>query len=447
MPYPTFPTVTPQVTDFEYAGDVDALGGTQLTMLLEGFMQQSPPTLEELFPTQYIGSRTITFEQYIDAIGIAPIVQMGVPSSTQLSNTRRVRKRFANPVFSREDIYVEDSAVNDLRAAGTYNDRVDPAAFIAKKVEAAYARRSNLITYLRYSALLGGIKYTDARSDMSIDVNTGIPKHNFFRYDGWDATIAATTAIPGTLDGNSYTAFKNMTGAKGRKEALLFTDVQNRVGVPWTNKQADVAASIRRLKNWLSEANRIDGWEIYMGAALYNALHENELIKAGAGYVGIIGNYSLTADGGRNVIESVDRGALNAYTFAGSDLAAISGCKVNVVRGRYVDPETGVATLYWPSHKIVMVCPRSMQNSNDTVGMTWHCMGEYSETIGPWIRSVINPPPPALPGTSIQTGDAFLPVVKYPHWLAVIDVCEPDQLTTGLFNDAVFDTGLIYNLY
>lgn len=446
MPLPTFPTVSAQVTQFEYGGDVDALGGTQLTMLLAGFTQQSPPDLEVLFPTNYVASRTIAFEQYIDSVGIAPIVEMGREFSTQLSSTRRVRKRFANPAFTREHIYIEDSAVNDLRQAGTLNDRLDPAAFIAKKVEAAYSRRSNLITYLRYSALLGGIKYTDARSDVSLDVSTGIPSHNFFRYDGWNASVAPNTTV-NVGDGNVYTTFKALNNFKGRMEALLFTDINNQIGVPWTNKQADVAASVRRIKNWLTEANKNDGWEIYMGSALYAALHENQLIRTGGGFSGILGNVPLDGSGGQNVITTLDRGAVNAYTFAGGDLAAISGCRINVVKGRYVDPETGISKLYWPVQKVVMVAPRDSQNMSDAVGMTWHCMGEYKNQVGPWIRSVDNPPPPALPGQAIQMGDAFLPIVKYPHWVAVIDVCDATALTTGMYDDALFDYGVTYNLY
>jgi hypothetical protein len=74
-------------------------------------------------------------------------------------------------------------------------------------------------------------------------------------------------------------------------------------------------------------------------------------------------------------------------------------------------------------------------------------MGEYGETVGPWIRSSTDAPPPALPGTAIQTGDAFLPVVKYPNWIAIVDVCEPGELTTGLYDDALFNTGIIPSLY
>lgn len=453
----TFPTYGAQLSDFVSTGDADLLGGTQLTMLLEGFARQTPPDLEDLFPTFYAPSRTIIFEQFIDSVSMAPVVEMGKEFATQLSTIRRGRKRFANPAFTREHIYIEDSAVNDLRAAGTYNDRVNPAQMVAAKIEAAYMRRNELILYMRYMALLGGINYTDARSDVSINVSTGIPPHNLFSYNGWGGTYPDTSAVgalapgatvPSIGDGNTYIAGTQLNPTKGRMEALLFTDVNYNVGVPWTNRQADVAATVRRLKTWLSEVNKVDGWVIYMGSALHDMLQSNELIRRGSGQTAFVGNTNVTS-GGRTGVFPLDGpvSPVNAYTFANGDLISISGCPINIVRGRYADPQTGQPTLYWPPHQIVMVAPRSTSNTSDTVGMTWHCMGEYKEVVGPWIRSVDNPPPPALPGLAIQMGDAFLPIIKYPHWISVINVCDPGALNSGLYNDTLFNYGQAYSIY
>jgi len=453
----TFPTYGAQISDYVAGGDVDLLGGTQLTMLLEGFQRQTPPDLEDLFPTFYTPERTIAFEQYIDSVSMAPVVEMGKEFSTQLATARRVRRRFANPAFTREHLYIEDSAVNDLRAPGTYNDRVDPAQMVARKVEAAYMRRNELILYMRYMTLLGGINYTDARSDVSINVSTNIPPHNFFSYNGWGGTypdgtavglIARGGAVPSIGDGNSYVAGTDLNPTKGRMEALLFTDVNLNVGVPWTNRQADIAGTIRRLKTWLSEVNKVDGWEIYMGSALYDAIQANDIIRRGSGQTAFIGNMNV-AGGGRTNVFPMDGpvSPSNAYAFANGDLVAISGCPIHVVRGRFADPQTGQPTLYWPPHQIVLVAPRSSTNSGETLGMTWHCMGEYKEIVGPWIRSTDNPPPPALPGLAIQMGDAFLPIVKYPHWISIVNVCAPNALNSGLYNDSLFSYGTAYSLY
>jgi hypothetical protein len=424
-------------------------------MLLEGFSRIMPPDLENLFPTQYTPSRTVAFEQYFDSITMAPIVEMGKEFSLQLGSARRSRKRFANPLFTRQHIYIEDSAVNDLRAPGTYNDRLDPSAVIAQKIEDGYRYQQELITFLRYSVLLGGINYTDARSNASINVSTGIPQHNMFSYNGWGGTypggvavtnVAAQTPVPNVGDGNTYTAWDNLTATRGRMEALLFTDPQLNIGVPWTQRQADVASTVRRLKTWLTEVNKVGGWEIYMGGALYDALHSNDLIRRSSGMFSFVGNMDVVA-GGRNGIYPMDGpvAPANAYSFEGGDLVAISGCKINVVRGRYPSPENGQPELYWPPHQIVMVAPKG--NTGDTMGATWHCLGELRDTVGPWIRSSENPPSPALPGTSIQMGDAFLPVAKYPHWISIINVCEPGSLNTGLYDDPLFSYGTSYSLY
>jgi Phage major capsid protein E len=457
MPVQTFPSYSAQVSDYTPMGDQDLLGGTQLTMLLDGFARQTPPDLEDLFPTLYIPERTIIFEQYIESVGIAPVVNMGVVSNTQLSTARRGRKRFATPAFTREDIFIEDSSVNDIRAAGTYNDRVDPAAIVAKKIEAAYMRRNELILFMRYQALLGGINYTDARTQVSISVSTGIPPHNFFSYNGWGGTYADGTAVgalaagavvPSIGDGNSYIAGTALTPLKGRMEALLFTDINLNIAVPWTSRQADIASTIRRLRTWLSEVNKNEGWKIFMGSALYDAIQENDLIRRASGQTVFVGDMNV-AVGGRNGIIPVDGNPspTNAYTFVGGDLASISGCAIEVVRGRYTDPMTGEGTLYWPPHQIVMACPSSTTGSNDQLGMTWHCLGESSSTVGPWIRSTDNPAPPQLPGVAIQMGDAFLPVVKYPHWLAIINVCPEKALNSGLYNDKRFAFGNSHTLY
>jgi hypothetical protein len=455
----SFPSYGAQVSDFVPMGDADLLGGTQLTMLLEGFTRQTPPDLEAWFPTEYIASRTIVFEQYIENIGIAPVVNMGVVSNTQLSSSRRARKRFAQPAFTREDMIIEDSAVNDLRAAGTYNDRVDPAAMIGRRVEAAYMRRNELILYMRYQTILGGINYTDPRTQVNINVSTGIPAHNFFIYNGWGGTypdgtavtaLAAGAVVPSINDGNTYQAFSALNPTKGRMEALLFTDVNLNVGVPWTSRQADIASTVRRLRTWLSEVNKNEGWEILMGSALYDRIQENDLIRSASGQTAFVGNMNITS-GGRGGIQPLEASESpipsNAYTFANGDLVSISGCPINVVRGRFTDPMTGESTLYWPPHQIALVAPKSTNASSEAIGLTWHCMGESASTVGPWIRSTDNPPPPSLPGVAIQMGDAFLPIVKYPYWISIVTVCEPKALNSGLYNDKLFAFGNSYTLF
>jgi Phage major capsid protein E len=457
MPTQTFPTYGAQVSEFVAMGDTDLLGGTQLTMLLEGFRIQTPPSLEDLFPTEYVASRTLIFEQFIESVGIAPVVNMGVVTNTQLSTHRRGRKRFATPAFTREDIFIEDSAVNDLRAPGTFNDRVDPAAMIAKKIEAAYMRRNELILYMRYQALLGGINYVDARTQVEVKVSTGIPPHNFFSYNGWGGTypdgtavgaLAAGAPVPSIGDGNTYVALGPLVPVKGRQEALLFTDINLNIGVPWTSRQADIASTIRRIKTWLGEVNKVDGWEIYMGSALYDCIQGNDLIRRSSGQTVFVGNMDVVA-GGRNQIIPVDGipSPVSSYVFANGDLDAISGCKITVVRGRFTDPMTGKDTLYWPPHQIALIAPRSTNGGNESIGMTWHCMGESAQTVGPWIRSTENPAPPALPGVAIQMGDAFLPIVKYPHWISIVNVCEPKALNSGLYNDNLFAYGNSYSLF
>lgn len=430
-----YPEISANISAYQEAGDIEALGSLTLTQLATSFDRIEVGDLEDIFPTQISDERTIVVEQIIEGLGISPIVRPGVPNGSYSEN-RRVRRFSANPAFIRENDILDQYLINQLRKYGTTNERYAPTQIVADRVKQMMDRRKATIAMFRANALLGGVKYYDPRTDVSIDVDTQIPAHNLFKYNGFSAVVAANAPITGT----PYKAFGPLTNSKNRTEALLFTDTQGNAGVPWTDKFADIARSIRLLKQFLWKTNKNKFTRIYMNSDMKTILHDNETIKAASGNLGLFGS---SLPGGGNSVDATGSGqnnSANAYRFVDGDLDSISGCKIYEIDGLYRHPETNVLTNYWPSHKVVLLAPTHYKSSTEALGMTWHCMGESpEEKSGLWMRTI--PDVGGVPSRTIQMGDAFLPVAKYPYWICVIDVCEPNYIADKLIISANMDYG------
>ena len=422
-----YPEIQAAIGAYQDAGDIEALGSLQLTMLAESFGRIDKGDLEDLFPTKIIDERTIEVEQIIEGLGISPIVRPGVPNAIYSEN-RRARRFQATPAFIRENEVLDQYLINQLRKYGTTNELYTPTQIVADKIKQMMDRRKATIAMFRAGVLLGGIAYYDPRTDVSINVRTQIPAHNLFKYNGFNGTVATGATIPST----SYKAYGPLTNSKGRPEANLFTDTQGNAGVPWTDKFCDVARSIRLIKQYLWKTNKNKFTRLYMNTDLKTILEDNQLIQAAAGGIGLFGT---NLPGGGNSVSATAVGGTaspaNAYRFVEGELAAIGGCLIYEMDGLYRHPETNVLTNYWPTHKVALVASEHYQNPSEVLGMTWHCMGESpEEKAGLWMRSI--PDVGGVPSRTMQMGDAFLPVAKYPYWISVIDVTEPDYITNNL---------------
>jgi hypothetical protein len=84
-----------------------------------------------------------------------------------------------------------------------------------------------------------------------------------------------------------------------------------------------------------------------------------------------------------------------------------------------------------PDHLAVLLSTQDMMNPGESLGFTQHPLGESpTGTPGMWLR-VQSPEDfntAGVPGRGIAMGDAFLPIVKYPHWISILKVCEPNEI-------------------
>jgi hypothetical protein len=405
--------VTPVVTPYEYVGDYPALGGIQLTKLARSYEQLESQGLEDLFPVITINERTVVVETIKEGLGIMPIVQAGIPSGAFLE-PERIERRFYQPAYVREDDFIDQLLINQLREAGTLNDQASPLGIIERRVQRLVNRHNRTRLVLQSQVLQGGINYTDPRTNASINVSTQIPVHNYFSYNGWDASLSS-----GGTAASGYTANSNFTNNKGRKEALLFTSTDGRAGVPWTDPKADILRALRILKQYLYNTNKNKYSDIVMSRDLYTVIQENNQIQAYLGGVGIIGSSPVSTFREYPLI-----------TFAaGGDITSLGGLNIRLIDSLYRDPVDNVIKKLWPSNLVALVARSHYSGGGVTLGYTQECVGESPDgKAGLWMRTGPDQMPPAVPGRAMQIGNAFLPFATYPQWIALLTISDANAV-------------------
>jgi Phage major capsid protein E len=441
-----FPEQRPYVGQYEANGPIDALGPAALTILAKSFEEIVQGDLEDYFPTRYIAEREIKVEQVIEGLGVMPIVRQGAPDGN-FAEGARLRSFSTSPMYLRESDFFNQSLINQLKRPSALGGGLySPNEIVADRIKRLMARRKRTITMLRCMTMLGGINYRDPRSNMdeAVVVNTNVPTHNLFSYKGANsATVAAAAGdpIPGFP---AYVKGPHTMVNKNRQEVLLFTDATGRAGIPWTDPQADIVRAIRLLKQFYWRTNKNKATEILMTSSLYTILHENEIIKAYAGGLGLLGAYGAAAGNAKDISPVVSaKSPVNGASFNGDgELQSICGLTIKIIDGLYRHPETNELTNYWPSHKVVISSPTHYEDSTATLGMTHHPVGESPyEQPGVWSYSADFHIPPSAPGRRIQVGDALLPFAIYPHWIMVVDVTEPDFIKNNLVIDSLDSYG------
>lgn len=423
-------------TQYQYIGEIPALGGVQLKMLAQSYEVLEQDTLDTFFPDRNINERTIVVETIKYGLGTAPIVQPGVPAGNFMGNERIERRTF-EPVYLREDDFVDQYTINQLREVGTINEVTPATEFIARRVQRLVNRQSATKKLLKALVLRGGVNYVDARTKVGVNVSTNIPLHNFFRYDGWNATLAAGDTA------NNYTAAKNLINNKARQEALLFADASNRIGVPWTNPNADIVRCLRMLRRYLANTNKNYFTDIVMSRDLLTVIMENNYIKTYNGSMGIFqstGGYLEAVPG----LNSGKPGAGYVTFDAAGDLTSIAGLNIVFVDDLLPDPTTGILSKIWPANQVALVARTHYQDRSQSLGFCHHPVGESpDQQPGLWMRVGPDQQPPAVPGRAMQLGNAFLPFAVYPQWIALLTVCEDTDLELGSF----FRTDLDYGTF
>lgn len=433
---------SPEITPYAYVGDIPSLGSLQLTMLARSFETLDIGGLEDLFPDVTINERTIVIEQIIEGLGIMPIVRFGVPGGGFVEPDR-IRSMRVTPASVREEDFIEQALINQLREVGTVNQQWSPAEIVSRRVQKLINRHTRVKELFRSNTLLGGINYTDPRTGVSINVSTNIPAQNFFRYKGWNASVAANAVVP--IAGTNYTANSALVNDAGRTEAAFFTSSDDKFGVPWTNPRANIVRCIQLIAQYLELTNKNRFTEIVMSPQLLTVIQStNEYLKA---YQGLPGLLVLNQPGSvaGNAAVGASQSALPTgwATFGpGGRLTSIAGLRIREISGLYRDPVTNTVKVYWPANKVALIAPRDMQGGGATLGMTQHCVGESPDgTPGIYMRTSPDAAPPSPPGRVMQMGDAFLPFAVYPHWIANLTVCEPEELTSQLVLEANVNYG------
>lgn len=420
--------ITPTSTPYEYVGDVPALGSLQLTRLAKSYEQIDSQGLEDLFPTTQSEERTVVIETVKEGLGIMPIVAMGIPAGNFLE-PERIERRYVQPAFVREDDFVDQALINQLRKVGTMNEKDPPIQIIQRRVAKLVNRHNRTRNLLQAMVLQGGINYTDPRTRQSINVSTQIPTHNYLRYDGWDGSVAANAAIGST----GYTAAKALTNNKGRKEALLFADRSMRAAVPWSHPQADIPRCLRLLKQYCLNTNKIVLTDMVMSRDLYTVIQENELIQAMMGSVGVI-----TTVGSNGIVNSANPISANMtaptvrFDSAG-DVSSVAGLNIRKIDTLYRDPVDNVIKKMWPSNLVAIIAKAHHQDASATLGQTMEPVGESPDgTPGMWMRTGPDQMPPAVPGRAMQMGNCFLPYATYPQWIMLLTVAESGDIDENL---------------
>lgn len=369
----------PFMSDWAQTPSVDilSLGGTQLTMLARKFEQFAGDPLAQFFPPQYTQDRTIVIERVTVDLGFSPIVEPGRPDALQPST--KVERMSVFPVYIRESDFIPQDVINNLREPGTLNES-NGMRVVADRMQQLVARQNMLWTMLRAMAILGAINYTDPRTGMSINVNTGIPANNL-------VTLGAT-------DG-----FKNNQGS------YVWNDFTN------SNPVNDIIKMRRRMLNLA----KTPPTHIIMTSDLKTMLETHPKIQ----------EHYLMGQGAGNVTGHV--------TWQNGEIKSIAGLEI-VTFDMIVDDGSVTGTAgalsgsvgrhkIWPQNRIAVIARNHQMQPGITLGRTQFAPGEAPDgKPGLWSRSGPDTTPPQAPGRSVQIGNCGLPYVVYPDWIGLMTI-------------------------
>lgn len=369
---------TPFSNDWSVTPSVDilALGPTQLTKLAKKFEQFAGDPLAQFFPAEYTQNRTIVIERTTIDLGFAPIVEPGRPDALQPST--KVERMTAFPVYARESDFIPQDVINDLREPGTMNE-ANGLKVVADRMQQLVNRQNMLWTLLRAQALLGAINYTDPRTGMSINVNTGIPAQNL-------VSLGVTNGF---------------TNAQG---SYVWSDFVN----------AQIVNDIIKMRRRMLNLAKTPPTHIIMTSDLKSMLEIHPQIRQ-----------YLQGGGAGNVTGHV--------TWENGEIKAIAGLQIEtfdmIVDDGTVTGTNGSLTgtagrhKIWPQNRIAVVAKTHQMQPGLTIGRTQFAPGEAPDgKPGLWSRSGPDTTPPQAPGRSVQIGNCGLPYIMYPDWIGLMTV-------------------------
>lgn len=391
---------------------------TELAQSYVPILNVSP--LKELFPEETIWERVVEIRQTFEPVNtIFPVVYCGKPDVLVGPNSGISRAFYVQPLYIRESTHISHCEINSRVRPGTCNERYDPKEQIDKVIRDMVASHNLTWDVFRAMVLTGGIRYTDPRSGVPVNVTSRIPAHNMFHYN-------------------------NVAGIYGRNEANIFRSILDisspdpqTAGVPWTDPMADIVNTISRIKRWNRDTNKSNITAMYMGPELRDILYGNYLVKMamGGGFIPQVGGDSPL------VLNGPDRFYSAHLGMSGDQIQSIAGVPIRIVETEYKDPVDGVTKRVWPKNKVVLVAEQDANGNSEPIGRTQFCVSEdYLGKPGLWSRTQMETQIPAAPGMYIQMGNAGMPYIKYPHRVIHMTVCGVQDINNrlGLLGDLMF---------
>lgn len=435
--------------------DITALGSTVLTELAKTF-ENHKSTVGVFFPQRDIPATKVEIEKIYGGVGMAPTVTPGQPDV--FGDNAQWDKVTVDPVYSRESFNIDTNTINSLRMPGTLNEKYG-RQYVADQMKRYVGRNDLLFDFLRTQMLLGGVDYTDPRTNKRTQVSAGIAASHIIsevptiNWDDPDATviddieemkllIADDGKVPpthifmtskrrSTLSRNKQVIARaesaRDTGFVVFKDGELYRIAGLEVVVQDTVYEALSTASVPTATITITEANPPEGDDISItvggvSTGKYTAVAAETAARVAANLSNFInGNPAMpvvsTVAGAvitltpknplvNQSLAIASTGIIDA-TVAGSPLAVTGGGLVKTV------------TKMIPDTKIVIACK---EYGGEPLGRTDYIIGEHPDgRPGIWSRAA-DTIPPAAPGVLVQIGRAGLPYIRYPDWVVIRDV-------------------------
>lgn len=390
---------------------------TELAQSYVPILGNSP--LKDLFPDEIIRERVVEIRQTFESVNtIFPVVYCGKPDVLVGPNAGTTRSFYVQPLYIRESTHISHCEINYRVRPGTCNEPYDPKEQIDKVMRDMVLSHNLTWDVFRAMILTGGIRYTDPRSGVPVNVSSRIPAHNYFHYN-------------------------NVAGIYGRNEANIFRSINDTLsttpttaGVSWADPTSDYVHTIMRLKRWFRDTNKAILTDIYMSSDMRDVLAGNLITRMAVG--GFIPQYPSSEP---LQLPTGDRHYAMHVKMNQEEITQIAGLNVHVVETEFKDPIDGVTKRVWPKNKVVLVAQQDANGNRESVGRTQYCVSEeYLGNPGLWTRVQMETQIPAAPGMYIQMGNAGMPYIKYPHRVVHLTVASAEEIDNrlGLLGDLTF---------
>lgn len=434
--------------------ELTALEFTVLTELAKTF-ENFDTTVGQFFPSRNVPNYSVKIERIYNGAGIAPIVDPKKPDT--FADRANVQSMDVTPVYSRESDYLDQNTINNLRQPGTLNEKYGKQ-IVADTMKRLVARNDLLFDFLRTQMLLGGINYTDPRTEQTVNVSAGIPAEHFVTASTAWTDLANAKPIDDIED------WKQLIYNNGKVQPthIIMTSVMR--SKLSRNAQVIARGESARDTGFVvfqnGELARIAGLEVVVQDAVYEELtpatvptatvkvtattiNEGDTIELIIGGVSS-GVYTAVAGDTKTKVAITLANFINGNPFmpvratvssdtitltpkepkkdqsieitkSGNISATITGSPI-VITGQGL---VKTVKKMLPDNKVVICCKAA---AGEPLGRTDFVIGEHpAGQPGIWSRSV-ETQPPNPPGVLLQVGRAGLPYVRYPEWIVVATV-------------------------